>query len=400
MGEHDPFARLRAAAGERAAAGLTRRLRPRGPRSAPQAVDLAGNDYLGFAGHPAVAEAAAAAARRWGAGATGSRLVTGDTLLHRELEEELADFCGTESALVFSSGYTANLGVVAALADGSAALVCDRRNHASLIDAARLAKASGAQVLLFDHADTAMAGAALSGAAREHRILLSDTVFSVDGDLADTAALARVCAEHGAALLVDDAHGLGVVGEGGTGALTAAGLGGAPGTAATVTLSKALGAQGGAVLGPQPLIRHLVETARTFIFDTGLAPPAAGAALEALRLLRAEPDRPRRLRALARRISAELSGAGLAATAPDAAVVSVLADSRRQAVAWAEACRAAGVAVGCFRPPSVPDGRSRLRLTVRADLTDAQVDRALQTVVDSRPRGPGGPDLPRADRSG
>lgn len=389
MGDSDPFERLGAAAAERAAAGLTRRLRPRPPQDAPDAVDLAGNDYLGFSRHPEVAEAAAAAARRWGAGATGSRLVTGDTLLHRELEEELADFSGAEAALVFSSGYTANLGAVTSLADGSTALVCDRHNHASLIDAARLAKARGAQVLLFDHADPATAQAALAGSAREHRILLSDTVFSVDGDLTDIAALARGCAEDGAALLLDDAHGLGVVGEGGAGALSAAGLRGAPGTAAAVTLSKALGAQGGAVLGPRSLIRHLVETARTFIFDTGLAPPAAGAALAALRLLRAEPERPRRLRSLARRLSAELTKAGLAATAPDAAVVSVLADSREEAVTWAGACRAAGVDVGCFRPPSVPDGRSRLRLTVRADLTDAQVHRALETVVSTRPRGSG-----------
>ncbi|MFC4866742.1 aminotransferase class I/II-fold pyridoxal phosphate-dependent enzyme [Streptomonospora arabica] len=387
MGEHDPFDRLGAAAAERAAAGLTRRLRPRSPDTVPGAVDLAGNDYLGFARHRAVTGAAAAAARRWGAGATGSRLVSGDTQLHRELEEELAEFYGAEAALVFSSGYTANLGLVTAVAGGSAALVCDRGNHASLIDAARLAKAAGAQILLFDHGDTGAARAALAGCAREHRALLSDTVFSVDGDLTDVAGLARACAADGAALLLDDAHGLGVVGEGGTGALSAAGLRGAPGVAAAVTLSKALGAQGGAVLGPRTLVRHLVETARTFVFDTGLAPPAAGAALAALRLLRADPARPRRLRGTARRLSAELRAAGLAATVPDAAVVSVLAGSREEAVAWAERCRAAGVAVGCFRPPSVPDGRARLRLTARADLTGAQVDRALEAVVASRPRG-------------
>ncbi|QBI53206.1 aminotransferase class I/II-fold pyridoxal phosphate-dependent enzyme [Streptomonospora litoralis] len=382
-----PFDRLADAARERASAGLTRRLRPRSADPGAGTVDLAGNDYLAFARHPDVTAAAAAAARRWGAGATGSRLVTGDTMLHRELEDELADFCGTEAALVFSSGYTANLGMVTSLSGPSAALVCDRNNHASLIDAARLAKAAGTRVLLFDHADTAAAEAALADAGREHRMLLTDTVFSVDGDLTDTAALARACAEDGAALLLDDAHGLGVVGEGGAGALTAAGLRGAPGAAAAVTLSKSLGAQGGAVLGPGALVRHLVETARSFVFDTGLAPPAAGGALAALRLLRAEPERPGRLRSVALRLSAGLNAAGLDATRPDAAVVSVAAPSRGEAVAWAERCRAAGVAVGCFRPPSVPDGRSRIRLTAHADLTDVQVERAVEVIAATGPTG-------------
>jgi 8-amino-7-oxononanoate synthase len=165
--------------------------------------------------------------------------------------------------------------------------------------------------------------------------------------------------------------------------VAAAGLAGAPDVVATVTLSKALGSQGGAVLGPAAVIEHLVNTARTFIFDTALAPPAAGAALAALRLLRREPDRPARVRAVAARLHRGLTGAGLRAVRPDAAVVSVRAASPEGAVAWAARCRAAGVAVGCFRPPSVPDGVSRLRLTARADLTDAEADRAVRVVVEA-----------------
>nr|WP_051061580.1 8-amino-7-oxononanoate synthase [Nocardiopsis chromatogenes] len=382
-----PFGWLAGAAQERAAAGLTRVLRPR-PHD-EDVLDLASNDYLGLARHARVTGAAARAARRWGAGATGSRLVTGDTRLHRALEEELADFYGTESALVFSSGYTANLAMVTALSGRGAHLVCDRLNHASLIDSARLAKASGARVSLFDHADPDSAARALQeapeGSDAERALVVSDTLFSVDGDLTDLSGLSRTCRSAGAALLLDDAHGLGVVGHGGAGALTAAGLRGAEDTAVSVTLSKSLGAQGGAVLGPACVIRHLVETARTFIFDTGLAPAAAGAALEALRLIRAEPALPERLRDRARALSTGLGEHGLRASAPDGAVVSVTADSPDECVLWARRCAEKGVRVGCFRPPSVPDGRPRLRLTARADLSPTDIDRAIDTVVRCRP---------------
>lgn len=381
-----PFGWLAGAAEERAAAGLTRVLRPR-PHD-EDVLDLASNDYLGLARHPRVTEAAARAARRWGAGATGSRLVTGDTLLHRALEEELADFYGTESALVFSSGYAANLAMVTALSGLGAHLVCDRLNHASLIDAARLAKAAGARVSLFDHADPGSAARALQevpeGPSAERRLVVSDTVFSVDGDLTDLPGLSDVCRNAGAALLLDDAHGLGVVGHGGAGALTAAGLRGAEDTVASVTLSKSLGAQGGAVLGPSCVVRHLVETARTFIFDTGLAPAPAGAALEALRLLRADAGLAERLRDRARALSTGLRAQGLDASSPDGAVVSVAADSPEACTRWARRCAEKGVRVGCFRPPSLPDGRPRLRLTARADLSPSDVDRAIETVVRRR----------------
>lgn len=212
-------------------------------------------------------------------------------------------------------------------------------------------------------------------------------MFSVDGDAAPLAGYAAACRDEGAALVVDDAHGLGVLGEGGRGALQAAGLAGAPYVVATLTLSKSLGSQGGAVLGPARVIRHLVNTARTFIFDTGLAPAAAGAALASLRLLRREPERAGRAREVAAQLYGRLTASGLTAARPDAAVVSVRAPSASAALRWAADCREAGLSVGCFRPPSVPDGISRLRLTARADLTGDEIDRAVGTILATAPAG-------------
>lgn len=354
-------------------AGLLRELRPRAADE--DVLDLSGNDYLGLSSDPRVVAALADAAGTWGAGATGSRLVSGSTALHARLEAELAAFCGFEAALVFASGYAANLGVLTALATRGTLVVSDVGNHASLIDGCRLANGSTEVV---PHADPSAVAAALR--VHEGRALVvTDGVFSVEGDLAPLAALARECRAHGAALVVDDAHGLGVVGDGGRGAAWAAGIAGAPDVIVTVTLSKALGAQGGAVLGPARVVDYLVTAARTFMFDTGLAPASAGAALAALGVLRDEPQRAERVRQVASELSERLRAAGITATRPDAAVVSVPAASATQAVEWAARCRSAGLAVGCFRPPSVR--RPRLRLTARADLTDAQVAWAVDTVV-------------------
>ncbi|MFD5634944.1 MULTISPECIES: 8-amino-7-oxononanoate synthase [unclassified Streptomyces] len=359
-------------------AGLVRTLRPR-PAESPL-LDLASNDYLGLARHPEVTEGAAAAARRWGGGATGSRLVTGTTELHGELERELADFCGFESALVLSSGYAANLAAVTALAPHGSLIVSDAGNHASLIDGCRLARGT-TQVV--SHVDPDAVRKAL-GTHDGPAVTVSDTVFSVDGDAAPLAELALASREYGAGLIVDDAHGLGVLGDGGRGAPHAAGLAGDPDVVVTVTLSKSLGSQGGAVLGPAAVIDHLINAARTFIFDTGLAPAAAGAALAALRLLRREPERAARAREVARALHTRLTAEGLSAVRPDAAVVSVRAPSPERAVRWAADCREAGLAVGCFRPPSVPDGVSRLRLTARADLTEEQIEHAVDVISRNR----------------
>ncbi|GAA2765492.1 8-amino-7-oxononanoate synthase [Streptomyces paradoxus] len=363
----------------RARAGLVRTLRPR-PAESPL-LDLASNDYLGLARHPEITEGAARAARTWGGGSTGSRLVTGTTELHAELERELAGFCGFEAALVFSSGYAANLAAVTALAPHGSLIVSDAGNHASLIDGCRLARGTTQVVAHAEPDAVRKALATHEGTA----IAVSDTVFSVDGDAAPLTGLAEACREHGAGLVVDDAHGLGVLGDGGRGAPHAAGIAGAGDVVATVTLSKSLGSQGGAVLGPARVVDHLVNAARTFIFDTGLAPAAAGAALSALRLLCREPERAARARAVAGELHARLTAAGLEAVRPDAAVVSVRAPSPEDAVNWAARCRAAGLAVGCFRPPSVPDGISRLRLTARADLTGQQIERAVRLIGETRP---------------
>ncbi|MCF3119595.1 8-amino-7-oxononanoate synthase [Streptomyces arenae] len=375
-----PFGWIDEQARLRAAAGLVRTLRPR--PAADALLDLAGNDYLGLTRHPEVTEGAAAAARRWGGGATGSRLVTGTTELHAELERELAEFCGFEAALVFSSGYAANLAAVTALAPHGSLIVSDAGNHASLIDGCRLARGA---TQVAPHADPEAVRKALD-AHDGPAIVVSDSVFSVDGDMAPLAELASACRESGAGLVIDDAHGLGVLGDGGRGAPYAAGLAGAPDTVVTLTLSKSLGSQGGAVLGPAEVIAHLVNAARTFIFDTGLAPAAVGAALTSLRLLRREPERAARAREVAAELHRRLTAEGLAAVRPDAAVVSVRAPSPELAVRWAADCRAEGLAVGCFRPPSVPDGISRLRLTARADLTGAQIADAVRVISRSAPR--------------
>ncbi|MGV9566754.1 aminotransferase class I/II-fold pyridoxal phosphate-dependent enzyme, partial [Streptomyces sp. NPDC003480] len=213
-------------------AGLVRTLRPRSAGS--PLLDLAGNDYLGLSRHPEITEGAAQAARLWGGGSTGSRLVTGTTELHGELERELADFCGFEAALVFSSGYAANLAAVTALAPHGSLIVSDAGNHASLIDGCRLARGTTEVVA---HADPRAVRKAL-GTHRGPAVVVSDTVFSVDGDAAPLAGLAEAARECDAGLIVDDAHGLGLLGAGGRGAPHAAGLAGAPDVVTTVTLSK------------------------------------------------------------------------------------------------------------------------------------------------------------------
>ncbi|MFD2421368.1 8-amino-7-oxononanoate synthase [Amycolatopsis pigmentata] len=373
---------LDAEAARRAEAGLTRKLRPRGASTAE--LDLAGNDYLGLARDKRVAGAAAAATLRWGTGSTGSRLVTGSTELHAELEHELARFCGVQAALVFSSGFLANVAAVTALSGAESAIVTDKYIHASLIEGCRLSRSDVAAVA---HADPAAVGHALATRRKARALVVTDSVFSVDGDLAPLTELSAVSREHGAALLVDDAHGFGVLGEGGRGAVHAAGLSAEPDVVTTITLSKALGAQGGAVLGPRRVIRHLVETARSFIFDTGLAPASAAAAVAALGVLKTEPHLPAKVLASATRLADLLREEGFAVSAPRSAVISVRTPSASGAVGWAERCAEGGIRVGCFRPPSVPDGVSRLRLTVHAGLTESDVDTAVKVISEAAPPG-------------
>ena len=358
---------------QRRQAGLRRELRTR-PAVATE-LDLASNDYLGLSQHPEVLDGGIEALRTWGAGAGGSRLVTGNTELHEEFEAALATFVGAESALVFSSGYTANLGAVVALSGPGSLLVSDALTHASLVDACRLSRA---RVAVTPHLDVEAVDAALSSRAEERAVVLTESVFSTDGALAPLRELHAVCRRRGALLLVDEAHGLGVRGPGGQGLLYESGLAGAPDVVMTTTLSKALGSQGGVVLGPEPIRAHLIDAARPFIFDTGLAPAAVGAALAALRVLIAEPQRAQAVLDRA----AELARICGDTAVPDSAVVSVILGDPEVAVAAAAACLDRGVRVGCFRPPTVPEGTSRLRLTARASLTANEMDLARQVLTE------------------
>lgn len=371
----DPLQRLREAARERQRAGLRRSLQPRPADGGP--LDLASNDYLGLARDPRVSEAVARAARTWGAGATGSRLVTGSTLLHAELEEALAGFVGASAGLVCSSGYLANLAAVVALSGPGTLVVSDAANHASIVDACRLSRA---RVVVTPHADVAAVRHALSTRDEEAALVATDGVFSVDGDMAPLADLHRVCRRYGALLLVDEAHALGVVGDGGRGSAHAAGLAGQPDVVLTATLSKSLGAQGGAVLGAPEVVAHLVDSARAFIFDTGLAPACVAAARAALDVLVSTPDLPLLARCNTQAVASAARDCGLTASEPAAAVVSVLLGEPERAVRARDVCADHGVQVGCFRPPSVPQGRSCLRLTGRANLTDTDLDRVTDAL--------------------
>ena len=369
-----PLAWLDGVEHQRRVAGLRRTLSAR-PAVACE-VDLASNDYLGLSQHPEVIEGGVVALRTWGSGSTGSRLVTGNTELHEEFESELADFVGAEAALVFSSGYTANLGAVVCLSGPGSLVVSDAASHASLVDACRLSRA---RIVVTPHRNVDAVEAALAARDEERALVVTDSVFSTDGALAPLRRLHEVCRAHGALLLVDEAHGLGVRGTGGRGLVHELGLAGAPDVVLTTTLSKALGSQGGAVLGSVAVRDHLVDSARPFIFDTGLAPAAVGAALAALRLLGKEPWRPQAVLAHARTLATICD----VPETPESAVVSVILGDPDTAVAAATACLQAGVRVGCFRPPTVAAGTSRLRLTARASLTDEEIDlaRAVLTEV-------------------
>jgi 8-amino-7-oxononanoate synthase len=354
-------------AAAREAAGLRRSLRPR--PADDDLIDLAGNDYLGLSRDPAVIAAAADAVRVWGAGSGASRLVTGTLELHQRLEHELADFTGQPAALVMSTGYHANLAVVSALADRDTLVVSDAHIHASLVDAVRLSRA---RLEIVAHSDVSAVRRALAGWSGR-ALVLAESIYSVLGDQAPLTELAAACAESGALLVVDEAHGLGVHGPG---LVHGHGLAGLPHVVLTLTLSKALGSQGGAVLGSPELVDHLVNRARPFIFDTALAPAAAGAALAALGEIRQRPE----LAELLHRRMGDLA-ASLGVEPSAGAVLSLPMPSPQAAVAAQAAALQQGVRVGCFRPPSVPDGISRLRVTVNAGVGDDDWQRATKVLV-------------------
>jgi 8-amino-7-oxononanoate synthase len=371
--------RLRTHADNRVDAGLRRALVAR--QFDDDVLDLASNDYLGLSRDPRVVEGAIAATRRWGGGSTGSRLVTGSTQAHHDLEDALAAHVGTEAGVVLSSGYLANLGLITSLAQRGDLVVSDAQNHASIIDACRLSRAD---VVVTPTGSVEAVATALAERSQAEAVVVTDAAFSVDGHLAPLLELAEVCAEYAALLVIDEAHSLGVVGDHGRGAANLVGVAGLPHVVLTATLSKALGSQGGAVLGPRVVVDHVIDTARPFIFDTGLAPASVGAAQAALDVLRDDARLPRRARQRALDLATAARAAGWTASEPEAAVTSLPVGAPGAAVAAAAACLARGVRVGCFRPPSVPDGVSRLRLTARADLTDADLDLVTRVLAEVR----------------
>jgi 8-amino-7-oxononanoate synthase len=402
-----PLELLRQAADGRSRAGVRRGLVPR-TAGHDGLVDLASNDYLGLCGDQRLAAAAVEATWQWGTGSTGSRLVTGTTALHARLEARLAEFAGAAAALVFSSGYLANLTVLTALAaalddasGGGVLIVADAGNHASLIDACRLARGGrqgrgdragggdrgsrGARVVVAAHRDPDAVRRALAGRDEAAAIVVSDAVFSVDGVQAPVAELHAVARDYGALLVLDEAHSFGVMGLGGRGA--AAGIAAEPDLIRTVTLSKALAGQGGAVLAAPEVIGTLVDTGRGFIFDTGLAPPCAGAALAALEVVAAEPELGARARAAATRLAGIAAGLGLSVRPPDAAVLAVVVGDAARAAEAQRICAGHGVRAGCFRPPSVPEGQACLRLAARASLTESDFAAAVRALAAVRDHG-------------
>ena len=372
----DPLAWLDAALADLDARGLRRQLRHRSERAGASVdgrVPFSSNDYLGLAGDERVAAAAAHAAARWGAGAGASRLITGGTDLHHSLERALAEWKGAEDAVVFSSGYLANVGTIAALVSAGDAVFSDELNHASIIDGCRL---SGATVCVYPHRDADALRRALASTPANRRLVVTDGVFSMDGDAADLADLAAAARDHDAVLMVDDAHGCGVLGPDGRG--TAAAQGCADQVSVSVgTLSKAFGSAGGYVTGSAALCEWLRNRARGFVFDTALAPPAAGAALAALSIARAETDRRERAVGLAKELAA-----ALAVEPPAACVVPVLVGDTARAVELQQRLSAVGFDVVAIRPPTVPDGTARLRLTTTARHTIDDV-RAVAAAINS-----------------
>jgi 8-amino-7-oxononanoate synthase len=302
--------------------------------------------------------------------------VTGTLDVHTELEAALADFVGAESALVFSTGYHANLSAIAGLCDPDTLIVSDAHAHASLIDACRLARHGGLTVV--PHNDVDAVTAALRGRSQRRALVVAESVYSVLGDAAPVRQLATAAAEHDAVLVIDEAHALGVAGIRGRGLVADAGLANAPDIVVTATLSKALGSQGGAILASTAVIDHLVNSARPFIYDTGLAPAAAAAALESVRIVRQTPELPARALDIASRMARALDLAD-----PAGAVLSVSLDGPDEALRAQETLAADGFLVGCFRPPSTPDGGSRIRLSARATLTDEQVALVVARLTDT-----------------
>lgn len=364
--------------------GLSRRLRlisgPQGPRvllDGKPVLLLCSNNYLGLANHPRVREAAAEAAMRWGIGAGASRLVSGTMTIHRRLEERLAAFKGSESCVLFGSGYLANLGAIGALAGPGDAVFSDELNHASIVDGCRCSRA---RVYVYRHLDTEH----LDWSLRRHRgdgrrLIATDSVFSMDGDLAPLAEIVELARTHRARVLVDEAHATGALGRGGRGAVAQAGLEEEI-DVLVGTLGKALGSYGAYVCAGEEMVRYLVNTARSLIFSTAPAPPSVAGALAALDLVEQRPHRVARLRSHARSLRRALAAEGFAVADDDMHIVPLIVGDERNAMALCQGALERGVFAQAIRPPSVPAGTARLRLTVMASHTPAELRRGARAL--------------------
>jgi glycine C-acetyltransferase/8-amino-7-oxononanoate synthase len=339
-----------------------------------QVILMASNDYLGLATDARLKQAAIAATERFGVGAGASRLISGTLRPHQDLETALAKFKGTEAALVFGSGYLANIGLIPALIGSEGLILADRLCHASLIDGCRL---SGAELRVFRHRDTTQLGSLLARRSpQRHTLIVTDGVFSMDGDLAPLPELISLAERYGARLLVDDAHGTGVLGAQGRGTLEHFGveerqpfhMG---------TLSKALGTSGAYVAGPESLIRYLVSTARSFIYTTAPPPATASAALAALQIIQTEPERRARLWANRDRFYSGLQAMGYRLAESHSPIIPVLIGEPEKALALADRLLELGVYAPAIRPPTVPKGTSRIRTTVSSEHTTEHLNIVL-----------------------
>jgi 8-amino-7-oxononanoate synthase len=345
-------------------------------------IDFCSNDYLGLARHPRVVAALCEAAGRAGVGSGAAHLVTGHGREHAALEEEIAAFTGRERALLFSTGYMANLAAICVLADRGEVVLLDRLNHASLIDGALL---SGARFSRYAHGDGAAAERALIEHKDEVTVLATDGVFSMDGDVARLPSLARACAKKKAWLVVDDAHGIGVLGARGRGTLEHYELDSDEVPVLVGTLGKAIGTFGAFVAGSSDLIELLLQNARTYIYTTALPQPIAAATRTALRLIDEESWRRERVLALTARFRAAARQLDLPLGSSDTPIQPIVVGTPEAALGAQKALWDAGFWVVAIRPPTVPAGSARLRVTLSAAHTEAQVDALVETLARTRP---------------
>jgi glycine C-acetyltransferase/8-amino-7-oxononanoate synthase len=363
--------------------GLARRTRlvsgPQGPRvvlDGKPVLLLCSNNYLGLADHPAVREAAADAAMRWGVGAGASRLVSGTMTIHRRLEERLAAFERRQAALLFGSGYHANAGVISALARRGDVVFSDELNHASIVDGCRLSRA---EVFVYDHGDVEHLEWGLREANGRGALIVTDGVFSMDGDVAPLAELAELAQRYDVRLAVDEAHGTGALGPGGRGAVAEAGV--EDGVDVIVgTLGKALGSYGAYVACDQRMAKLLVNAARSFVFSTAPSPPAVAAAQAALELLEAHPERVERVAANAATLRRALAAEGLPVAASGTQIVPLRIGDAGLTMSLCERLLEGGVFAQGIRPPTVPEGTSRLRFSVTAAHRRAELEAAAKLV--------------------